>query len=540
MPRQEGDDRWAEDDLFTHADWCDIINRVNDLIESGGGEPTEPEGGGEGGGGEEGGDEFACPTLELLECPEKPHIWSKKDIEEVQDKLEEVCDENEDTWTELEDIPDPGQLWLATVLNEIEEAIEDGWCNCCWDCPEAIRHCIGGGKIAPDPSYTTIGHFVPSEPQIGYTTDINDVSRVSTTKIMLHTTVTTWTNTYINGADIDGQNDARTALRQDMYATYTECREAEEKWDLHRTMQQVWQMAKDQVDEELERAEEVLEDLRDMKDEICAEAQEDPSRQGACDNMDDLISDQEEDIEELEDNKEQIYDEYDRHEEEADEAWATIERATSENDTQRSSWPGLPGFVQLNGSIPDKDLGENPGGDWTPDLVRWDNERWYSSPSYCKGSGPQTSEEWLEHIGTDDDYCWEPHAAQCLSYGWKRGYETDHYIQNYASHTVEGWHDSTSTRYAYNGRVLSSGPFVWGADDYHKYKHQAIYLGGVMTWEHEYDYHQNYFGGPGSGCSQGGWGVEEYTWGYYEWCGIVAHCPYDDDGNVYPPPGSCG
>lgn len=77
--------------------WNALIEDVNDLVDE-------------------------CPNVEELELKEAPHLWAKEDIEEVQDKLIELCPDNE-----FEEIPD---LWRKDKIDELIEAIENGTCCC--------------------------------------------------------------------------------------------------------------------------------------------------------------------------------------------------------------------------------------------------------------------------------------------------------------------------------------------------------------------------------------------------------------------------
>lgn len=81
--------------------WNEIIGKVNDLCEN------PPDG---------------CDPIPGLEEVDPDHIWTKIDIIEVQDKLKEICDDIEFT--------DLGELWTSTIIDEIVEALDVGWCNC--------------------------------------------------------------------------------------------------------------------------------------------------------------------------------------------------------------------------------------------------------------------------------------------------------------------------------------------------------------------------------------------------------------------------
>ena len=69
-----------------------------------------------------------CDPVDTLEEAEAPHKWSKDDIQQVQDKLTEICKDNS-----FSDIPD---LWKQDTIDEINDAIANGWCECNEDCDD--------------------------------------------------------------------------------------------------------------------------------------------------------------------------------------------------------------------------------------------------------------------------------------------------------------------------------------------------------------------------------------------------------------------
>ena len=89
---------WVED--FA---WNQIIQEVNVLAEN-------P-------------DEGCDPLAPLDEVPED-HIWNKTDVNEVHDKLKEICPDNQ--FTELIE----NQPWTSLIVDEIKDALVRGWCEC--------------------------------------------------------------------------------------------------------------------------------------------------------------------------------------------------------------------------------------------------------------------------------------------------------------------------------------------------------------------------------------------------------------------------
>jgi hypothetical protein len=94
---------------WKRSDWNDIIQRVNALC-------TNPDPG--------------CDALSTLDEVPENHKWSVGDITSVRNKLTEICDENTFS-AEL-------VKWKQDIIDEIEAAIDAGWCNCCADCSNAF------------------------------------------------------------------------------------------------------------------------------------------------------------------------------------------------------------------------------------------------------------------------------------------------------------------------------------------------------------------------------------------------------------------
>lgn len=90
---------------FSRKSWNeDIIQEVNDLCQN----PDE-----------------GCDPLPTIPLVDSKHIWTKTDVTTVQDKLKEICPEND--FEELDTL----QLWsYPDIIIPIEEAITRGWCGC--------------------------------------------------------------------------------------------------------------------------------------------------------------------------------------------------------------------------------------------------------------------------------------------------------------------------------------------------------------------------------------------------------------------------
>lgn len=86
------------------TDWNEqIIQEVNNLAEN------PPSG---------------CDPVTPLEEAEEDHLFMKQDVIDVQDKLKEICSDN--NFTEL----NTPQLIINDIIQELKDAIINGWCGC--------------------------------------------------------------------------------------------------------------------------------------------------------------------------------------------------------------------------------------------------------------------------------------------------------------------------------------------------------------------------------------------------------------------------
>jgi len=88
---------------YKRTDWNDIIQQVNDVLQN---PPPDTD----------------CEPLPTLDEVGPNHRWSKADIQEVQDALKATCED-----ISFDTIP---ELWKQSIIDEINEAIEQAWCDC--------------------------------------------------------------------------------------------------------------------------------------------------------------------------------------------------------------------------------------------------------------------------------------------------------------------------------------------------------------------------------------------------------------------------
>lgn len=99
---------------LTIAGWNGLLEQINYLA----GHPPE-----------------GCDPIAPLELVTAPHKWSTADIAAARAKLEEICSDN------VFSAPSTGR-WLLSIVDELYEAIDNGWCNC----EPEIPCCIPAGN----------------------------------------------------------------------------------------------------------------------------------------------------------------------------------------------------------------------------------------------------------------------------------------------------------------------------------------------------------------------------------------------------------
>ena len=114
--------------VLTLDGWNGVLERINALA------TNPPEG---------------CDAVDELPLVESPHRWSETDIAAAREKLNEICSNN------VFDAPSTGK-WLQAIIDELDAAVDNGWCNC----EPTIPCCVPQGsrtvQINPGGYYTTI------------------------------------------------------------------------------------------------------------------------------------------------------------------------------------------------------------------------------------------------------------------------------------------------------------------------------------------------------------------------------------------------
>lgn len=91
--------------------WGELLVKVNEVLE-------DPDDG--------------CDPIEPIEIPPECHRWSKQDIQDVHDKMNEMPGE----CFEFQPIPD---LWKTEIITDIEAQLENAWCDC--DDEDCLQPC---------------------------------------------------------------------------------------------------------------------------------------------------------------------------------------------------------------------------------------------------------------------------------------------------------------------------------------------------------------------------------------------------------------
>lgn len=263
---------WVED--FA---WNQIIQEVNELA-------TNP-------------DEGCDPLAPLEEVPED-HIWNKTDVNEVHDKLKEICPDNQ--FTELLE----NQPWTSLIVDEIKDALVRGWCECepvldewslgQWTVEKAYGHRTGGGRCEAT--------WIISGPMAAYV-GIDEFWFSSTCY------------------DTQQYAAADTVLWETIQETYTEAREKGVLWVGNRRNELVQQRLVEQYSTLLISKRDQLESLQNQL-AACS---------GDCSSISEQISQINSDISDLENSIQEAKDRRDAYKSEAITNLAEADAAATEN-----------------------------------------------------------------------------------------------------------------------------------------------------------------------------------------------------------------
>ena len=80
-----------------------------------------------------------CDPLAPLPLVGNKHKWSVADVISVQNRLKQICSENV--------FVEPVIKWSREILNEINIAIDRGWCGCCSPFQECVATSMGVSQI---------------------------------------------------------------------------------------------------------------------------------------------------------------------------------------------------------------------------------------------------------------------------------------------------------------------------------------------------------------------------------------------------------
>lgn len=128
---------------FKRTDWNDIIGDVNEVAQN----PAND-----------------CPAEDTLPTVGECHIWTPDDITIVQDKI--------NSFREIEYVfstPNPGDKWWQTWVDEIEDALSEGWTKDCTEPPDEDCPCENPGNAPPGfpprlewpPAFCVTGTYIP-------------------------------------------------------------------------------------------------------------------------------------------------------------------------------------------------------------------------------------------------------------------------------------------------------------------------------------------------------------------------------------------
>lgn len=96
--------KYYDEGPYKIEDWNLLVQDVNEILQG------PPEG------------STNCDPIDPIDEVTDPHLWAISDVTEMRDKLKETCPDI-DFSKEL-------ILWKTEIINEIEEQMDEAWCNC--------------------------------------------------------------------------------------------------------------------------------------------------------------------------------------------------------------------------------------------------------------------------------------------------------------------------------------------------------------------------------------------------------------------------
>lgn len=105
--------------VYKRSNWNELIDRVNDVLQN---PPTGTD----------------CEPIDPVEHVGSSHIWTKRDIQGVEDAIAQTCPD-----ISFDAIP---ELWQQSIIDDINAALDQAWCDCeneeeCW------TECEGAGDV---------------------------------------------------------------------------------------------------------------------------------------------------------------------------------------------------------------------------------------------------------------------------------------------------------------------------------------------------------------------------------------------------------
>lgn len=247
-----------------------------------------------------------CDPVNTLDEAEKDHLWMKQDIIDVQDKLMEICPDN--NFTELE----TPQLVTVILIQEIEDAIDHGWCLEC-DIT-TIEWELGSWSAIRESGTSDIKHCCNIEIEYKY--------------FLWYYTGWDWYKYTSPYYDTWIYSDSNTALMQIIQDTYWQATYASVEWAKERQKELTQQAIVEQKAEELKSKRATLEILQ-LQLAACTEN---------CGSI-------QIEINQIEDEISQLEDEIQEAKQKRDEAKAEAENQSTIADTAAAAnWGALSGL----------------------------------------------------------------------------------------------------------------------------------------------------------------------------------------------------
>jgi len=106
-------DYYDIDKPYSIENWNKLVQDVNEILEN----PPDS-------------DDPKCQPIDPLKEPSNPHVWTTKDVTDMQDKLKKTCPDIEFEVGTPAWVLEHQWMWSPEIIDELVERMQQAWCQC--------------------------------------------------------------------------------------------------------------------------------------------------------------------------------------------------------------------------------------------------------------------------------------------------------------------------------------------------------------------------------------------------------------------------